>query len=568
MIIFVMMTNRYTNFFDLLQVFLHNLEGFDSHLIVSAVNNKLLDICDKEKCNVDIYDYTNDSDTDCSKASVKTIKPGGKIWWKEFDPVEKDSDKSFEDREYTNDIAAAKHPVLGEQSISWEITAVPSNTQKLKMLTFGHFEFADSLSFQKGSLDNLIKKHKETMNGDVMEVLGKSDLVVKNTKFSRERYNMCTKKGVMAYGLVSSVEALENVDKFPSVEDFERLGEPVSNEAQQRGVDTYEEYGFANMLKYYEFYCELDVILLLEILVAFKDRAHKNLGLSIDKYFSLPQFALDACLKLTKANIELIVEKEMYNFVQSALRGGMCVASKRLDLTKAGMEFVKKNDEKIDKASVKAWEDANKKLEETVGEKVILDTDMNNLYGSAQTLLLPLRGYQWFLPDELLKIKQFCDTKSANVGIKQFREKEAKKQNQNLRSCMQIQPNYRACECSDQSYCPNKIKFNNSNFFPPTATVDKTGMIKNLEEGEEWSGFIEVDLEYCKNLHKLHDRFPVAPENITITGDECSIKSREILHRLGRVPDNHEATKLITHLEDRKNYIVHTDNLELYLSLG
>lgn len=552
----------------MLQVFLHNLEGFDSHLIVSAVNNKLLDIRDKEKCDVDIYDYTNDSDTDCSKASVKTIKANGEIWWKEFGPVEKDTDKSFEDREYTKDITDAKHPALGEQSISWEITAVPSNTQKLKMLTFGHFEFADSLSFQKGSLDNLIKKHKETMNENVMEVLGKSALVVKNTKFSRKRYDMCTKKGVMAYGLVSSVEALENVDKFPSVEDFERLGEPVSEEAQQRGSDTYSEYGFANMLKYYEFYCELDVILLLEILVAFKDRAHKNLGLSIDKYFSLPQFALDACLKLTKANIELIVEKEMYNFVQSALRGGMCVASKRLDLTKAGMDFIKKNDEKIDKASVKAWEDANKKLEETVGEKVILDTDMNNLYGSAQTLPLPLRGYQWFLPKELEKIKQFCDTKSVYVGIKQIREKKTKNQNQNLRSCVQIQPNHRACECSEQTYCPNRVKFNNDIFFPPTASVDNTGVIKDLEDGEEWSGFIEVDLEYCKNLHKLHDRFPVAPDNITITGDECSIKSREILHRLGRVPDNHEATKLITHLEDRKNYIVHTDNLELYLSLG
>ena len=536
---------------------------------MSAVNDELLSIHDEPRCDVDIYDYKEDSDTDCSKVETKTFSKNSGVWWTTFEIPEKDSTKEHEDREYTHDITEAKHPNLGPQKMSWEITAVPSNTEKLKMLTFGHFEFADSLSFQKGSLDNLIKKHAETMNGSVMEVLGKSGLPAKNSKFSRKRYGMCTKKGVMAYGLVSSVDALRNITAFPAIEDFERLGEPVSIEDQQRGVDTYYEYDFDNMLKYYEFYCELDVILLLEILVAFKDRAHKNLGLSIDRYFSLPQFALDACLKLTKASIELIVEKEMYNFVQSALRGGMCVASKRLDLTKAGMEFIKKNDKNLNKASVKAWEEANRKLEETVGEKVILDTDMNNLYGSAQTLLLPLRGYQWFRPPDLAIIENFAKQKAAKVEIKQLKEKIAKRTKKKLEQCTQIQPNHRACECPDE-HCPNKIKFNNDDFFPPTNEPDNTGLVtkEKLEEGEEWSGFIEVDLEYCQNLHALHDRFPVAPDNITITDDDCSLQSREILHRLGRVPGNHEATKLITHLQDRENYIIHTDNLELYLSLG
>ena len=58
--------------------------------------------------------------------------------------------------------------------------------------------------------------------------------------------------------------------------------------------------------------------------------------------------------------------------------------------------------------------------------------------------------------------------------------------------------------------------------------------------------FLEVDLEYPKDLHNLHNDYPLAPERIKIRNVE----------------------KLIPNLNNKTNYVVHYENLKLYESLG
>ena len=57
---------------------------------------------------------------------------------------------------------------------------------------------------------------------------------------------------------------------------------------------------------------------------------------------------------------------------------------------------------------------------------------------------------------------------------------------------------------------------------------------------------LEVDLEYPKELHDVHNDYPLAPKRITIN----------------------EVDKLIPNLWNTKKYVVHYKNLNLYLSLG
>ena len=57
---------------------------------------------------------------------------------------------------------------------------------------------------------------------------------------------------------------------------------------------------------------------------------------------------------------------------------------------------------------------------------------------------------------------------------------------------------------------------------------------------------MEVDLEYSKNLHDLHNNYPLAPEHIKVN----------------------KVKKLIPNLGDKKNYVIHYENLKQYLSLG
>ena len=71
----------------------------------------------------------------------------------------------------------------------------------------------------------------------------------------------------------------------------------------------------------------------------------------------------------------------------------------------------------------------------------------------------------------------------------------------------------------------------------------------NEKELRHWGDFpciLEVDLEYPRGLHDLHNDYPLAPERLKIGGVE----------------------KLIPNLWDKKKYIVHHENLKLYLELG
>ena len=67
-----------------------------------------------------------------------------------------------------------------------------------------------------------------------------------------------------------------------------------------------------------------------------------------------------------------------------------------------------------------------------------------------------------------------------------------------------------------------------------------------LENWKEIPCILEVDLDYPKDLHDLHNDYPLAPERLKRDGVE----------------------KLIPNLFNEKKYVLHRENLKLYLELG
>ena len=70
--------------------------------------------------------------------------------------------------------------------------------------------------------------------------------------------------------------------------------------------------------------------------------------------------------------------------------------------------------------------------------------------------------------------------------------------------------------------------------------------VDELETWELHPCILEVDLEYPKNLHDLHDDYPLAPEQIMVN----------------------KTSKLIPNLGDKKKYVLHYEDLRQYLKLG
>ena len=69
---------------------------------------------------------------------------------------------------------------------------------------------------------------------------------------------------------------------------------------------------------------------------------------------------------------------------------------------------------------------------------------------------------------------------------------------------------------------------------------------RELKNWEDTPCIVEVDLEYPRDLHDLHNDYPLAPERLKINNVE----------------------KLISNLWDKEKCIVHHENLKLYLGLG
>ena len=59
---------------------------------------------------------------------------------------------------------------------------------------------------------------------------------------------------------------------------------------------------------------------------------------------------------------------------------------------------------------------------------------------------------------------------------------------------------------------------------------------------------LQVDLEYPKELHDLHNDYPLAPKSVKLAGSVVS--------------------KLIPNLNNKTKYVVHYENLKQYESLG
>ena len=77
---------------------------------------------------------------------------------------------------------------------------------------------------------------------------------------------------------------------------------------------------------------------------------------------------------------------------------------------------------------------------------------------------------------------------------------------------------------------------------------------------------LEVDLEYPRELHDMHIDYPVCLEKVKVSNDMLSGYYKKIAEKykisIGLV------SKLIPTLRDKKEYMLHYRNLQLYLDLG
>ena len=91
--------------------------------------------------------------------------------------------------------------------------------------------------------------------------------------------------------------------------------------------------------------------------------------------------------------------------------------------------------------------------------------------------------------------------------------------------------------------------------------INKIDLGKYKADGKKGL-ILEVDLEYRQELHDLHNDYPVCPEKVKVSNDMlsgyCKIIAEKYNISIGLV------SKLIPTLKDKKEYVLHYRNLQLF----
>ena len=95
--------------------------------------------------------------------------------------------------------------------------------------------------------------------------------------------------------------------------------------------------------------------------------------------------------------------------------------------------------------------------------------------------------------------------------------------------------------------------------------IDKLDLGKYKEDSKKGL-ILEVDLEYPKELHDLHNDYPLGPEKVKVTEDMLSDYCKKIAEKYGISVGL--VSKLIPTLGNKEKYVLHYRNLKLYMNLG
>ena len=77
-----------------------------------------------------------------------------------------------------------------------------------------------------------------------------------------------------------------------------------------------------DMLQYCELYCELDTVLLAEVIITFRAMVLKEFKVDSARYISIPQLAFDCMLRTLTHPIELMTDPDMILMWEQNVRAG------------------------------------------------------------------------------------------------------------------------------------------------------------------------------------------------------------------------------------------------------
>ena len=98
------------------------------------------------------------------------------------------------------------------------------------------------------------------------------------------------------------------------------------------------------MGEYHDLYLGSDVLMLADVFESFRKTCLQYYKLDPCHYFTSPGLSLDAMLKMTKTELELMTDIDMFQFIEKGMRGGVSYIANRYG--NSSNNYMKEYDEK------------------------------------------------------------------------------------------------------------------------------------------------------------------------------------------------------------------------------
>ena len=179
------------------------------------------------------------------------------------------------------------------------------------------FKLLDICNFVKGSLADLSKN-----------LLDKDKIITK--KHFPDNFELLKEKTCFPYEWLTNENLLDKerppFDKFYSSLKLQN----ITKEEYDQTIDIYKKLKCRNVKNYLEIYMKLDICLQADIFNVFRNCIWNKFEVDSSKYITSCSLSLDLMLKYTKVKSQLFKDITMFDYVDSSIRGGLCIGSQNI----------------------------------------------------------------------------------------------------------------------------------------------------------------------------------------------------------------------------------------------